>query len=86
MHEMSIALDVCRIAEERAGPGKVGQVVGIGLEVGDEAGVEIENLDFWLDVLLSHAPFRKAKAHIVPQRGDVLRVTYLEVDDDDPHD
>ncbi len=83
---MSIALDVCRIAEERVGAGKAGQVVGVGLEVGDEAGVEIENLDFWLDVLLSHAPFKGAKAHIVPQRGDVLRVTYLEVDDDDSHD
>jgi Zn finger protein HypA/HybF involved in hydrogenase expression len=83
---MSIALDVCRIAEEKAGPGRAAQVVAVGLEVGDDAGVEVENLDFWLGVLLTQPPFERAKAFITPRRGDVLQVTYLEVDDGHPDD
>jgi Zn finger protein HypA/HybF involved in hydrogenase expression len=86
MHELSIALDICRIAEEKVGTGAVGNVVTIGLEVGPEAGVEIENLEFCLDVLLSQPPFRNAKAVIQRPPGDALRVAYLEVDDGDSDD
>lgn len=83
MHEMSIALEVCRMAEERL-DGQGGSpegLVTVGVEVGDEAGVEPENLSFCLEALLSAPPFRGAKPVIVRQRGDVLRLAYLEVDD-----
>jgi Zn finger protein HypA/HybF involved in hydrogenase expression len=37
MHEMSIAHEVCRITEEHVGADQLGQVVEVGLEVGDQA-------------------------------------------------
>lgn len=81
MHEMSIALDVGRIAEERVGPAAAGNVVTVALEVGADAGVEVENLEFCLDVVLSQPPFGRARALIERRPGDVLRVAYLEVDE-----
>jgi Zn finger protein HypA/HybF involved in hydrogenase expression len=83
MHEMSIALEVCRIAEreaQAAGPGP-GRVVTVGLEVGDDAGVELSSLTFCLESLLAEPPFGTAKPAIQRLPGDVLRVSYLEVDD-----
>jgi Zn finger protein HypA/HybF involved in hydrogenase expression len=81
MHEMSVALDICRIAEERAGEEGAGRVVAVGVEVGDDAGVEISSLAFCLEALLTQPPFRKARPVIDRLPGDVLRVAYLEVDD-----
>jgi Zn finger protein HypA/HybF involved in hydrogenase expression len=82
MHEMSVALEVCRIAEERLGPDALADLVRVGLVVGDDAGVEPANLQFCLDVLLGQPPFRGATAVITRCGGDVLRVDYLEVDDE----
>lgn len=87
MHEMSIALEVCRMAEERlGGPGEgggggPGSLIAVGVEVGDDAGVEPENLSFCLEALLSTPPFQGARPVILRQPGDVLRLAYLEVDD-----
>lgn len=87
MHEMSIALDVCRITEERAGAlGGAGNVVTVAIEVGDDSGIEVNNLEFWLDTLLKEPPFRNARPRIERRPGDVLRVAYLEVDDGDSND
>jgi len=79
MHEMSIALEVCRMAEERVGEPE--SLVAVGVEVGDDAGVEPENLSFCLEALLSAPPFGQARPVILRQPGDVLRLAYLEVDD-----
>ena len=84
MHEMSIALEICRIAAERVGPGRANTVRAIGLDLGDDAGVEPDSLRLWLDVLLADPPFDGAKAEISLQRGDTLRVSYLTVDDGAP--
>jgi Zn finger protein HypA/HybF involved in hydrogenase expression len=81
MHEMSIALEVCRMAEERLDGQGPESLVAVGVEVGDDAGVEPENLSFCLEALLSAPPFRGARPVIVRQPGDVLRLAYLEVDD-----
>ena len=81
MHEMSIALDVCRIAEERVGADQMGNVVTVGLDVGAESGVELESLRFCLAALLTQPPFSRAEAAITCPPGDDLRVTYIEVDD-----
>ena len=78
MHEMSIALEVCRIAEERAGDARI---VTVGVEVGDGAGVELSSLEFCLESLLAQPPFAGAKPDITRVAGDVLRVSYLDVDD-----
>jgi hydrogenase nickel incorporation protein HypA/HybF len=83
MHEMSIALDVCRIAEQQA---DAARVVTVGLDVGDDAGVEVSSLEFCLESLLAGPPFTGAKPVITRVPGDVLRVSYLEVDDGRPND
>ena len=82
MHEMSIALNVCRIAVERVGQEKLPHVVAVGLEVGFDSGVDADNLEFWLEVMLSEPPFAGARPVIERRGGDVLRVSYLEIDDD----
>jgi Zn finger protein HypA/HybF involved in hydrogenase expression len=86
MHEMSVALEVCRLAEERLGREALGGVVAVGVEVGDDAGVEPESLAFCLEAVLATPPFRGAKPIISRQPGDVLRLSYLEVDDGRPDD
>lgn len=78
---MSIALEVCRITESQVGTERLGDVLAVGLEVGDDAGVEVDNLEFCLEALLSSPPFGRARPEIVRARGDVLRVSYLEVEE-----
>lgn len=78
---MSVALEILKIAEDRLGQDGLSDVVKVGLQVGDAAGVEIESLQFCLDVVLAAAPFGKAKAEIERVKGDVLRLRYLEVED-----
>ena len=80
---MSIALDVCRIAEQQA---DASRLVTVGLDVGDDAGVELSSLEFCLESLLAGPPFTGAKPVITRVPGDVLRVSYLEVDDGRPND
>jgi hydrogenase nickel incorporation protein HypA/HybF len=86
MHEMSLALEVCRIAEEQVGAAAAGRVVAVGVEVGDDAGVEVSSLEFCLESLLSTPPFGGARPRITRLPGDVLRVSYVDVDDGRPDD
>jgi len=86
MHEMSVALEVCRIAEEQVGSAAAGRVVAVGLDVGDDAGVELSSLEFCLESLLATPPFRGARPRITRLPGDVLRVSYVDVDDGRPND
>lgn len=86
MHEMSVAVEVCRLAEERLDPAQLPQLVAVGLDVGDDSGLEPDNLLFCLEALLAAPPFRQARPVMSRCQGDVLRVTYLELDDDRPDD
>ena len=86
MHEMSVALDIGRIAEQQAGAGGAASVSKVGVEVGDDAGVEVSSLAFCLEAVLATAPFRGATPEITRLPGDVLRVSYLEVNDGRPDD
>ena len=85
MHEMSIALEIARLAEDRLGDA-ASQLVTVGVEVGDDAGVEPASLEFCLEAVLATPPFRGAKGTIVRAPGDVLQLAYLEVDDGNPDD
>lgn len=78
---MSIALEICRIAEERLGLDALASVTEIGLAVGEEAGIDTGSLVFCLGALLSAPPFAGAGAAVRPVAGDSLRLDYLEVDD-----
>ncbi len=82
MHELSLALDVCRIVEEQVGAPALPAVVAVAVEIGDDAGIEPANFEFCLSTLLAEPPFARATAVLLPRTGDVLRVAWLEVDDD----
>lgn len=84
MHEMSIALEICRMAAERVGQDRTATVRAVGLDLGQEAGVDPDSLRLWLDVLLADPPFHGARPEISLQPGDTLRLSYLTVDDDTP--
>jgi len=86
MHELSVALEVCRMVEERLEPEALPRLVSVGLEVGDQAGLEPSNLQFCLEALLSAPPFTGARPVIIRLHGDALRVTYFEVEDGHPED
>jgi len=86
MHELSVALEICRIAEERLGEGDPQRLATVGLDLGDESGLEPENLRFCLETLLSAPPFGAARPVITRLPGDALRVTYLEIEDGGPDD
>jgi len=86
MHEMSVAMEVCRMAEQRLGRAGAAGLVAVGVEVGADAGVEPESLAFCLEALLAEPPFTGAKPVLVGAAGDVLRLSYLEVDDGRPDD
>lgn len=81
-----MALEICRLAEERLGP-DVESLVAVGVSVGDDAGVEPHNLQFCLEALLAEPPFHGATPRILRERGDALHLSYLEVvDHDRPND
>jgi Zn finger protein HypA/HybF involved in hydrogenase expression len=82
MHELSVALEVCRMAEERLGRDALPRVVAVGVEVGDDSGLEAGNLAFCLEALLGAPPFAGATLRVTRLPGEVLRLAYLEVDDD----
>ena len=86
MHELSIAMEVCQMAEDRLGADALPRIVSIGLTIGDDSGIEPGNLEFCLEALLRHPPFRSARAVIDRCAGDALRLDYLEVDDERPAD
>jgi Zn finger protein HypA/HybF involved in hydrogenase expression len=82
MHEMSIALEVCRLAEEAVAPLGPECITSVGLLVGDDAGLEITSLAFCLETLLTQSPFVQASPELQRVPGDVLRLEFVEVDDD----
>jgi Zn finger protein HypA/HybF involved in hydrogenase expression len=69
------------MAEERLDGDQLGQLTAVGVEVGQEAGIEPANLEFCLESLLGVPPFAGAHPVITRVPGDVLRLAYLELDD-----
>ncbi|MGK2963239.1 MAG: hydrogenase/urease maturation nickel metallochaperone HypA [Gemmatimonadaceae bacterium] len=85
MHEMSLAMEIARIAEVKLGA-TAPQLVTVAVDVGDSAGIEQSSLEFCLEAVFATPPFAGAKPRIVRCAGDVLRVAYLEIDDGRPDD
>jgi Zn finger protein HypA/HybF involved in hydrogenase expression len=86
MHELSLALEVCRLAEEVLEREGGTAVRGIGVEVGADAGIEVANFRFCLEALLTEPPLTGSRAEILASPGDSLRLAYVEVDDGRPDD
>jgi Zn finger protein HypA/HybF involved in hydrogenase expression len=84
VHELSLAMEVCRIAREHVGTERTGALLEVGVEVGDESGVERGSFEFCLEALLAAPPFGRARPVIQRTAGDALRLHYLEVEDGDP--
>jgi len=78
---MSLALEICRMTEEQVGAAALPEVVEVGVEVGEAAGIVPENLEFCLLALLSAPPFAGARPAIERRPGEVLRLSYVEIDD-----
>lgn len=81
MHDLSLALEVCRRAEEVLVEAGGVSVRGLAVEVGEDAGVEIENFRFCLDALMRSPPFTGTRAELLPVGGSDLRIAWVEVDD-----
>jgi Zn finger protein HypA/HybF involved in hydrogenase expression len=79
-------VEVCRIAEERLGTREASRLRVVALEVGQDAGLEADNLAFCLEALLAQPPFGNGRPIIDRVPGDDLRINYLEVDDGRPDD
>ena len=74
VHEMSLALEVCRIAEEQsARPERCGSSRS-GVDVGEDMGIEPANFEFCLEALLREPPFSGARAEVRVLPGDDLRL------------
>lgn len=86
MHEMSVAVEVCRIAEHRLGSAEAHRLRTVVLDLGTGSGLEPANLEFCLEALLGQPPFGAARPRLVPVAGDDVRIDYLEVELDDPDD
>ncbi|HXV86574.1 MAG TPA: hydrogenase maturation nickel metallochaperone HypA [Gemmatimonadales bacterium] len=84
MHELSVALEICRMAQDRLGVARLPSVVAVGVRVGEEAGIEVANLRFCLDALLAEPPFAGARPHLEVRPGADLHLDYLEVEDAGP--
>ena len=86
MHELSLAMEICRVARDKLGREGSGQLRLVALAVGQEAPVETDNLTFCLDALLTEPPFGLARVEVRCCPGGDLRIDYLEIDDGDPDD
>lgn len=71
------------MTEERVGRDALPRVVAVGVEVGDRAGVVVDNFEFCLETLLATPPFADARPVIERHEGDVLRLAYLEIEEED---
>lgn len=81
MHELSVALEVCRLAEEELGLERLADVRSLAVRVGRESCVERANLEFCLGALLSSPPFECAKAVVRSAPGRDVKLAWMEVDD-----
>lgn len=81
MHELSMALEVCRLAQNAVYPADPARVVTVGVVLGDRSTIEPANFEFCLEALLSQPPFGHAVPSIERTAGDDLRLDYVEVED-----
>lgn len=82
MHELSLAVEIGSIAERKLGA-TVSRCVAVGVDVGTESGVEPSALEFCLESVFRQPPWRGARPVLSQRPGDILQVSWLEVEDDE---
>ena len=85
MHELSLAIEIGRLAAERLGD-EVAMCRLVGVDVGDDSGVEPAALEFCLQAVLGEPPWQRARPVVHRRPGDIFQVSYFEVDDGCPDD
>lgn len=65
MHEMSLCENVIQIVEDAAKAESFNSVIGIWIEVGSLAGVEISALEFCFDIIRQNSIAENATLHII---------------------
>jgi Zn finger protein HypA/HybF involved in hydrogenase expression len=87
MHELSLANEICNIVEREVerdrDHGALAFVTVVAVEVGEQANVEPNSLQFCLDALLSTHPYGRGKSVLEFVPGEDLRVAWFEIDDED---
>ena len=68
MHELTIAQSILSLAEKAAPENAV--VTGVGLQIGELSGVEIEPLKFALSIIKEHTILEKADLDIELIKGE----------------
>jgi hypothetical protein len=86
MHELSVAVEVCRMAEARLAPEDLPRLRTVELIVGDQSGRAPQNQPFIIEALLGAPPFGRAAPAITHAAGRDLALARLLVDDDGPDD
>lgn len=82
MHELSLALEVCRMAVLAVRPAPAALIREVGVQVGDRANIEVGNFAFCLEALLAEPPFHQARPAIQRAAGAEFRLDYVEIEDD----
>jgi len=82
VHELSLAIEIGRLVEEKLGA-DVGRCVAVGVEVGTESGLEPSALEFCLEAVFSQPPWVRARPVLTCPPGDIFQVTWFEIEDDD---
>ena len=70
MHELSIAQSIIQIAENAVPPNCSAPVTGIGLQIGELSGIEIESLKFVFSVIREDTRLDKADLAIQIIKGE----------------
>ena len=84
MHEMSVALEVCDIAQRAIGDRSPRSIREVVVVVGEESGLEPDNLSFCLTAVLGAPPFAGARAVLRRVAGDILTVAHVDVEEPCP--
>lgn len=82
MHELNLAMEIGRLAEQQLGA-SVSRCIAVGVEVGTASGVEPSSLEFCLEAVLSHPPWKGARPVLSHPDGDCLHLAWIEIEDDD---
>lgn len=82
MHELSLAVEIGCIAQEKLGA-SVARCVAVGVDVGLDSGVEPSALEFCLESVFNQPPWTGARPVLSRHPGNVLQLSWLEVEDDD---